>query len=364
MKIPKLGILAGAFAITAVSKISEKIATTKADLNRSPQEDVYTADFNLNINREAFLTLLSETNSDNSDFSVFENTIKDNFDTLTSFGKDGLPLSYPRIDFVKNLDRILSKLSSEERSSILSKLNIEFSHTPFSGRVVGYNGIINLKELDLNNKTQKCVYDECTKFLFKNKIETGNKELDDSLNAMIKGMPEFVNCIGKKQHSDQDYSVDIHSLAVLCHILNDERYTKLSKEDKLVLKLTALLHDIGKAEAKRAPEHPSISKHLVLGFIDELNLSPGLKKRTINSIGDHQWLQRYNLSGASSEMINDQLERYESVADYTMALIFTKADLASTSKHINDAFSPLLDDIPQAPIRTAVLKKFNLEGKF
>lgn len=313
---------------------------------------------NITYQRRIFTDTISKIGENGEDFSDFENVIRKNSAAISSYKKEGLPLKYSRQEFAKNLNKILSITNRGKKKEILNKLGIEITKQGWFGRT-GYNGVLQPSSLDLKDKTQKQIYDECVKFLYQNRIKTGNEELDKALNVLIKGTPEFINIIGKKQHEDQDYSVDIHSLMVLCGVLNNPDYEKLTKEDKLVLKMTALFHDIGKDEFAKDPEHPFKSHRLASGFIEKFNFPPQTNDRILKSIKNHQWLQWYNNSGASSDVINNLVDTYITPNDYTMALIMSKADLAAVSEYINTSYSPLLDDIPQRPLRKAVERKFS-----
>lgn len=313
---------------------------------------------NITTQRNISADRIDEAGESNQNFSNFENAIRKNPAIISSFKQEGLPLKYSRRSFIKNLNAILLTVNNSKKKEILNNLGIEIVKQGWFGKT-GYDGILQPSNLDLEDETQKQIYDECVKFLYQNRVQTGNRELDKALNTIIKGMPEFINTIGKKQHKDQDYSVDIHSLMVLCGIINNPDYKKLTKEDKLVLKMTALFHDIGKSEFIKDPEHPFKSYKLVSGFVEKFNFPPNTNDRILKSIKNHQWLQWYNNSAASLDIINNLVNDYATPNDYTMALIMTRADLAATSKYVSTSYSPLLDDMPQQPLRQAVEEKFD-----
>ena len=335
--------------------------STGVKSNSKPVNDLYIPNFNRYIKREDFINTLTESTSSDSDFSAFENTIKENSALLSSFSKEGLPLSYPRKKFVNNLETILRSIDREGKTAILTKLGIELTRAPYSNKIAGYNGILDPEKLNLNDKTQKRIYDECYKFLYQNSVNTGNEYLDEALNTVIKGAPEFINIIGKKQHGNHDYSVDIHSLMVLCNIINHPEYKNLSDDDKFILKMTALFHDIGKKEGVTDPEHPIVSHRLALSFIDKYKLSPDIRTKVLKNIKNHQWLQWYNNSNASKDIVDRLISDYDKPSDYTMALIMSSADLAATSDFINNAFSYLLNNKQQRPMRKAVEAKFDVK---
>ena len=149
---------------------------------------------------------------------------------------------------------------------IISKVGI----TPiYSGsRITGYNGLISIDKLDVSNPNEKVVYDLMHKFLYENKVNTINSDLNEQLNIILKACPEFINTIGKKQHGTQKYTVDIHSLLVLAYSINNPAYnTNLKPIDKSLLKLTAIVHDIMKPEAEvdKTHQHTSANQARILG---------------------------------------------------------------------------------------------------
>ncbi len=311
--------------------------------------------------RRELTDLMSAPPEEGKELSKFDETIVKNIDTVVQFAKGGVPLKYSRERFIDNYCDMLP-FTKKGQVSIVSRTGIQsIVGGSKNKRPKEYNGILYLDELDTRNTRDKRYYDEIANFIYKNEVKTGNRELDETLNAIIKGMPEFVNCIGKKQHEAHDYTLDVHSLVVLANVIKDPRYKTLSEDDKFVLKMTALLHDIAKREGERDPNHPAQSETLCRTFIQRYNLTPQMNDRILKSIGGHQWLRTYNMFNASEKMVNNHIRRYDSPNDYIMSMIFTKADLAATSKEINDLFSPLLEYGPQEPMRKAVEAKFGVK---
>ena len=105
--------------------------STGVKSNSKPVNDLYIPNFNRYIKREDFINTLTESTSSDSDFSAFENTIKENSALLSSFSKEGLPLSYPRKKFVNNLETILRSIDREGKTAILTKLGIELTRAPY-----------------------------------------------------------------------------------------------------------------------------------------------------------------------------------------------------------------------------------------
>ena len=94
----------------------------------------------------------------------------------------------------KELKAKLESLKEEQRTEILKKLDIQLNDD-------SYEGFININGLDGATAEEAEIKELCNRFLLQNRINTGDKATDKFLNSVIKGMPELVNIIGKKQHS-------------------------------------------------------------------------------------------------------------------------------------------------------------------
>lgn len=364
----KIGLNFGSRHIDNIDRISgqNNVSNHKASDTKNTEAgqvlDTFTRSIYVRPGRIRFIKEISKTKAENTTgvgFSDFENGIKDNEELIASFKKDGIPLEYSRKDFISNLDEMLSKAGHTRKREILEKLKIEPIYHEFTGKMTGYNGVIDISELNSKSRTESQIYKECHKFLYQNRVNTGNDELDKALNTLIKGMPEFVNVIGKKQHKSHTYSVDIHSLLVLAKSMNNPDYKDLDEEDKFILKMTTILHDIGKREGERDHKHPYTSYKLTDKFIQKFDLKPHLKSRILDGVKNHQWLQTYNTTDDKEDIAGKIVKDYTSKNDYKMALIIAKADLAATSNHVYELFSGLLDEEPQTPLRKAVEEKFN-----
>ena len=93
--------------------------------------------------------------------------------------------------------------------------------------MTGYDGIIDLTKLS-SEGIEGEVLQIANDFILNNRVETGNSELDNALNGLIQGMPEFINTIGKQQHNTQAYSLDVHILEAYKTAITDPEYNSLS----------------------------------------------------------------------------------------------------------------------------------------
>ena len=252
-----------------------------------------------------------------------ETTLK-NFD-FAQYQKNGLPLKYSRKAFLKDLNNITSKLPFVEQEKIFQKLEIKPIKSQKTSNIVGYDGIINLSNLDKKG-TEKEIYDIAHRFIRENEIQTGDNELDEMLNSLIKGFPEFINIIGKQQHLTHDLSLDIHILSVLKEVLNNSKYQQLSPKDKFCLKIATTFHDIAKKEAIIDSGHEETCAKFTKEILNKksLNLPVEYKNRIFEFIKNHNWLQKYNTGAITAE---DLAVIFRRKNDYTMAQIFAEADL-------------------------------------
>lgn len=252
-----------------------------------------------------------------------ETTLK-NFD-FAQYQKNGLPLKYSRKAFLRDLTNITSKLPFVEQEKIFQKLEIKPIRSQKISNIVGYDGIINLSNLDKKG-AEKEIYDIAHRFIRENEVQTGNDKLDEMLNSLIKGFPEFINIIGKQQHLTHDLSLDIHILSVLKEVLNNPKYQQLSPKDKFCLKIATTFHDIAKKEATIDSGHEETCAKFTKEILNKksLNLPVEYKNRIFEFIKNHNWLQKYNTGAITAE---DLAVIFRRKNDYTMAQIFAEADL-------------------------------------
>ena len=281
-----------------------------------------------------------------------EKTLQDaNF---AQFGKNGLPLAYSRKSFINDLNNILKNLPKEQRIEILDKLNITLTSD-----ATGYDGIINLSDLSIDGVEGK-VLSIATKFIKENKIATGDEKLDEALNSLIQGMPEFINIIGKKQHNGQDHSLDIHILNVLKEAISNPEYQNLSNQDKICLKFTAIFHDIAKAE-KTDKEHAKLCALYARDILSKIALPYEIKDRIYELVKNHHWLANYNQATTST---NNTAVLFRRAGDLKIAQIIAEADLKGVKADgsFYNKHKDALKNEKQLPIQKA-LNKINSTGQ-
>ncbi len=300
-------------SVTPVSKEATQQMMSRFFANNNPQLD----------------TLLSTTN-------------------FAKFGKEGLPLKYSRKAFVDDLTKTLSNVSEAEKSDILTKLGIILIDNS------GYDGIIDLSKLSSEGAEGE-VLSLAIKFIKENSVATGDSELDEALNSLIQGMPEFINIIGKQQHQTQDFSVDIHILTVLKESMSNPEYQNLSDSDKTCLKFATIFHDIAKSEGIVDDGHAEICALYTRDILRKISLPIELKDRIYELVNNHHWLAGYN-TGKASEGATAALFRRTN--DLKIAQIMAEADLKGVKADgsFYAQFADALEDVKQMPIQESIAK--------
>ena len=255
-----------------------------------------------------------------------ESVIKD-FD-FEQFGTKGLPLKYSRRQFREDLNEELNSLTDTERLRIMSRFNIKRGDYDIEG-------MPDLSEYDkksfskITEKSEE-IYETLDKFLNKNEVLIDNKEEKEVLDNLIQGFPEFTSIAQKKQHPTHDYSVDIHTLKVLQDSMKDPLYETLSDEGKTVLKLSVLMHDLGKKAEVIDTGHQYLSTDYSRGILKRFDLPQPTKKRITNTIKNHHWFKEYNNDVIGADDVLKDCKSYE---DFTIYKIFAKADFKNVSKN-------------------------------
>ena len=285
-----------------------------------------------NLQREFLSEFLANNNL------IAENIIKTH--DFTQYGKEGIPLKYSRKEFCKNINDILSPLTNEEQNILLKHFGLIRGQN-YADRTVSLDGILNNIKFDDNNVSVEVknaaskILEEIEKFTVKNESLFEDKELKTLFDSIIKGFPEFTAVIGKEQHNTHAYSVDIHTLKVLQSSINNPLYSTLSDKDKTVLKMSVLMHDLGKPSGVRDANHPNTSAYYAEGILEKIKISDDIKKRIIDIVQNHHWFEKYNKGFMPAEDVAVLCRRAE---DYKIYQIMAKADLenVNNSFHLGD----------------------------
>lgn len=265
-----------------------------------------------------------------------ENVLKNhNF----SIYNDGLPLKYSRQDFLFDLNNILDTLPKDRQDEIYQKLEIK--PVKISGENPGYDGIINLENLDKDDETERKVYEISHKFIKENEIQTDDEDVNKILNSIIKAMPEFINIIGKKQHKDHPFTLDIHILNAVISATRNYDYENLEPDDKECLKYAILMHDIAKPENINDGKHPENSALYAEKILEKYPLDDDKKERICEMIKNHHWLQDLNECTKDEKQIAKMMKNK---TNWKMAQIFAEADLRASGGKLLMLYGRALSD--------------------
>lgn len=239
-------------------------------------------------------------------------------------------LKYPRENFISDIKRIISSYDSKIQTDMTGFFGFVIEkNTDGISTIKGYPSVINLDKDDAPPEVVKifnCVkrFSEDNEVIVKN-----NKTLTGYLNIVIKALPEFLTLIGKVQHKTHSYSVDVHTLKVLQGVMQNPKYTALPKEDRRVLQIAVLLHDITKKEGEIDKSHPACGAKDAGFILNKLALAPDVKDRICLIIKNHDWLERYN-KGITS--VEDFAAALKNGNDFLMLAIMAEADLKAVRR--------------------------------
>lgn len=282
-------------------------------------------------------------------YSEFETVLKESIPYLENL-KEGLPLSYPRERFVKDLSNLCD---SKEKIKILGeKTGIVpiLKSGEENPEIEGYEGIILLDDLDRSDPFQNDLYNLMYKFMYNNAVRTGNAKLDTELNRVIKACPEFINIIGKAQHSTHNYSLDIHSLLVLAHSIENPEYLNLNSTDKVMLKIATLFHDIAKQQNAVDEGHQEPSSIYARSIVKKFFKNEDSKDRVYELIRNHHWLAEFQTSRDKEKVAKETAYKFRRPNDFEIAKIMARADLKAVSEEFYQNHIDALDEKNIKPI--------------
>lgn len=273
--------------------------------------------------------------------SNFYNTLE-NIENLngeflnTDFSKEGLKidLKYSRKDFMENVNEIIKKYPKEEQAKITNYFGFELKTNNDNLIMNGYPA-----DNQKNNtysygytiqKAIEQVREEVDKFTDGNEVLSNadiSPRVAKELNDITKAFPELYTIIGKGQHKTHSYDVGIHTLNVLQDVMKNPQYRYLSKDERQILQIATLFHDLTKQENVVDKSHPQYSAFDTYSLVDKLELGREKKLQIYEIIKNHDFLEHYDMSNAKDYAFN--LRQGNS---FKMETILTEADLKGVSR--------------------------------
>ena len=300
---------------------------------------------------------------------LFANILRNFYDLNNDFrnidfDKTKINLKFSREDFIKEVYAKVKNLSPSERNIVTDYFGLHFDYDEKRGlQLYGYPVITadDKKLAVMQNPTlQNIILDlkpVVKKFVNENKVMViGFPKFSQQLQELYNLFPELLTTVGKKQHGCHSYSVDVHTLKVIQNIIKDERFSTLSKKDKNVILISALFHDLTKAEGIKDKSHPYNSAFDTELILRKINLSTEKNNKIYALINSHEWygdlckmfakynniedlvLQKINLCIPKEieKKIKEVAYELRIKNTFDLAKIFTRSDLKAVQ--CNDLF--------------------------
>lgn len=311
--------------IEELSKYNIDIIKIQADINDKIKKGVK----NISTTKEARMKF-AELFLSNKNLRAQEILKTFNFD---DFASTGLPLKYSREDFNNRMESLLSELTEKEQKILLK-------HFGITRGVDGFDGLINDSDFSSDNATLKMIeiakqmQQEIKRFTLENEFLIDDIEAKALLDAILKGIPEFAFYVGKKQHGTHKYTVDIHTLKVLQSAMNNPKYDKLKDNEKTILKISAILHDIGKQGGIVDTGHEEYSASYAKDILKRFSFKPRFSDSIIRTIGNHHWFAAYCKNEIPEEAIKIVASMCVEPGTFNIYSILAKADF----ENVNETF--------------------------
>ena len=281
----------------------------------------------------AFNSSLDELSSSLSKLSNKE------FDNLS------ITQAYSKDEFIKDTLSIVKGLSKAEKQKVYDYFGFELHHNrkaPIGYSITGYPvNINNGKKLSqITDKNTKQVVEKLREkviaFSENNPIKSNNPDVSKYLESVLEFLPELRSSVGRMQYGAHEFDVIKHSLKVMQKIAQNPSFEKLNSSDKKIMMLSALLHDISKAEVISDPLHNFESSFDAYYIAKKFNLTQDEQIKMYTLINHHEWLKYVNKQGLSEEELTKRLQSvafdFQNDNLFEMSKIFTEADIKSITK--------------------------------
>lgn len=158
--------------------------------------------------------------------------------------------------------------------------------------------------------------------------------LAKSLNTLFSTFPELESTIGRKQHDNHRYTLDIHTLRAVEEMVNDPEFVTLPPYEQEVATTAMVLHDISKQEGCVDPLHPEHSAYMAYKMLKSVGYDDAFAERVWGLINNHHWPENLNSSN-----INDYAVIFRRPNDFKIARLMQRSDLVANGfQHNYDKF--------------------------
>ena len=243
--------------------------------------------------------------------------------------------------FIKSVEDVISNLNEKEKIKALGYFGFNIESIATTKTIFGYpknnnlkpqeQGIVEKQVIEAIEKLRPLVVD----YTEHNKIKSKNKELEESMNEIVKLIPELHTIIAKEQHKTHDFTIDTHSFKVLSEIMKDSKYQNLSDSDKKVMILASLFHDITKIEGVIDKTHPKEGGFDTFYISQKLGLTKEEHRKLYTLVKNHDWSEHLNTAyGENKNRIAKELaQEFGTKHIFHLAKMFSIADLIAVKEN-------------------------------
>ncbi len=271
-------------------------------------------------------------------------------DDLANAG--GVQLRYSRDAFKQNITAQISHLPKNEQTKILEK----FGLIRVEDDILGGFPVL-AQDVKGLSQTEIAINNEIGKFLFQNEVvlPKGFENYQRALDDIVEAFPEFMYTIGSKQHDTHYLGLAEHILKVFEQNMKNPLYKKLNAQERRILGVSTILHDLNKTEKMIDDIHPLISSQSTNAIMERFpNLSLNEKDRIINLVENHHWLTQVSDDAVYDfDTVQKLAYKFRSGNDFIMAKIFAESDL----KGVNVTFWENFGSKINSPMSKAIEKE-------
>jgi len=208
-------------------------------------------------------------------------------------------LDFSRSDFIAQVEQKLSGLSDKEKIQVMDYFGFEIKNGKLRGYPINVNNGEKLSEISSGSAKKvvedlRNIVDKFSSPKNKVRVRGASEEFNKQVNELFEYLPELKTMIQKQQHETHAYTLDKHVFKVLQGVCTNPKFESLSADDKKILEISSLLHDITKAEGLRDIAHPIESSFDAYYIIQKLNLPESQQLKIYELIKTHNWLQQLN----------------------------------------------------------------------
>ncbi len=252
-------------------------------------------------------------------------------------------LKYSLADFKKDIAKTLENCPDDKKEQITDQFGFVLSSNKSSKNIIigypqlpkRYSGIA--QDPEYKDLTQK-VAAHIDKFINQNEVTIcDDRKTNKLFNTLFTAIPELTTLVQKPQNEWHHFDTFVHTLRVMQEVAKNERFQKLNDNDKQLLFVAALLHDITKAEGVVDKGHALTGAYDAYQIADKFEFSDTDKSKLFAIIRNHEWLKYYNKEGVSELQ---KIERAKTVAftlregnAFELVSILSEADLKGMQKN-------------------------------